>query len=177
MGFMDKLFGKKTEAPAPAAPAPSAAKVDTMVCAPFKGTAMPLDKIDDPVFSQGVLGPGCGMEPADETVCAPFDGTISQVTDTKHAIGITSTGGAEVLIHVGMDTVEMEGDGFECLVKMGQSVKKGDALMTFSIEKIKAAGHPATTAIVVTNADEFAAVELVAEGAVEQGADILTVKA
>lgn len=177
MGFMDKLFGKKDEAPVPeAAPAP-AARADTVVCAPFAGTAMPLEKIDDPVFSAGVLGPGCGMEPEEETVYAPFDGCISQLTDTKHAVGITSAGGAEMLIHVGMDTVEMNGDGFSCLVKMGQSVKKGDALMTFSVEKIKAAGHPATTAIVVTNADEFAAVELAAEGAVERGAAVLTVKA
>ena len=104
------------------------------VYAPFSGNAIALEEIPDPVFSQGILGQGCGMEPAEETVCAPFNGTVTQVIDTKHAVGVTSKDGLELLIHVGMDTVDMKGQGFTCHVKEGDSVKLGQKLITFSME-------------------------------------------
>ena len=169
MGFFDKLLGRDNTAPAgngtQAAP--------LTVCAPFSGTAMKLEDIPDPVFSQGVLGPGCGVDPGEETVYAPFDGSVIQTTDTMHAVGVVSSDGVEVLIHVGMDTVEMGGKGFTCLVKEGDKIKAGQPLMKFTLADIQAAGHPAVTAVVVTNADDFAGVELVAEGAVEHGAPLL----
>ena len=143
------------------------------VYAPFGGNAIALEEIPDPVFSQGILGQGCGMEPAEETVCAPFNGTVTQVIDTKHAVGITSKDGLELLIHVGMDTVDMKGEGFTCHVKEGDSVKLGQKLITFSREAIKAAGHPTTTAVVVTNADDFAGIQVLAKGEVTQGAPLL----
>ena len=146
------------------------------VYAPFGGNAIALEEIPDPVFSQGILGQGCGMEPAEETVCAPFYGTVTQVIDTKHAVGVTSKDGLELLIHVGMDTVDMKGQGFTCHVKEGDSVKLGQKLITFSMEAIKAAGHPTTTAVVVTNADDFAEVQVLAKGQVAQGAPLLKVK-
>lgn len=170
MGLFDKLLGKQT------APGVAAQTAPLTVCAPFSGTAMKLEDIPDPVFSQGILGPGCGMEPGEETVYAPFDGTVTQTTDTLHALGVTSADGVEVLIHVGIDTVDMGGKGFACLVKEGDKIKAGQSLMTFSMEQIKAAGHPTVTAVVVTNADDFAGVELVAEGAVEHGAPLLKLK-
>ena len=132
-----------------------------------------MEEIPDPVFSEGILGKGCGLEPAEETVCAPFNGTVTQVIDTKHAVGVTSKDGLELLIHVGMDTVAMNGEGFTCLVKEGDTVKLGQKLMTFSMEAIKAAGHPATTAVVVTNADDFADIQVLAQGEIAQGAPLL----
>ena len=107
------------------------------VYAPFGGSAIAMEQIPDPVFSEGILGKGCGLEPAEETVCAPFNGTVTQVIDTKHAVGVTSKDGLELLIHVGMDTVAMNGEGFTCLVKEGDTVKLGQKLMTFSMEAIK----------------------------------------
>lgn len=170
MGLFDKLLNRKEETAIHAIETQTA---PLMICAPFSGSAMKLEDIGDPVFSQGVLGPGCGMEPAEETVYAPFDGTISQTTDTKHAVGITSEDGIELLIHVGMDTVDMAGRGFACLVKEGQTVRAGQPVMTFSMADIKAAGHPATTAVVVTNGDAFAGLELLVTGEVEHGTPVI----
>ena len=146
------------------------------VYAPFGGNAIAMEEIPDPVFSEGILGKGCGLEPGEETVCAPFNGTVTQVIDTKHAVGVTSKDGVELLIHVGMDTVAMNGEGFNCLVKEGDTVKLGQKLMTFSMEAIKAAGHPVTTAVVVTNADDFADIQVLAKGQIAQGAPLLKAK-
>ena len=86
---------------------------------------------------------------------APFDGEISSVTDTHHAVGVTSPDGMELLIHVGVDTVDMKGDGFQCFVKTGQKVKAGETLITFDRAKIAAAGHPDMVAVLLTNADDY----------------------
>ena len=147
MGFLDKILGKT--APAQVLPCEPGT-----VYVPIRGRVMPLEEIPDEVFSQGVLGPGCGIEPAEETVCAPFAGTITQLSETKHAVGLTSDDGMELLIHVGMDTVEMNGKGFAYYVKEGEKLTRGQKLMTFSLADIKAAGHPATTAVILCNADE-----------------------
>lgn len=169
MGFFDKLLGKENAA--------SGGKSGQLtVCAPFSGSAMKLEDIPDPVFSQGILGPGCGLDPSEETVCAPFDGSVIQTTDTMHAVGVVSADGVEALIHVGIDTVDMGGKGFECLVKEGDEIKAGQPLLKFTLADIQAAGHPAVTAIVITNADDFSGVELVAEGTVERGAPLLKLK-
>lgn len=173
MGIFDKLFGGKGAAPAAAAPGIEAQAQPLTVCAPFTGTAMKMAEIPDPVFSQGILGQGCGVEPTEETVYAPFDGTVIQTTDTKHALGLASVDGIELLIHVGMDTVAMGGQGFTCLVQEGQHIQAGQPLMTFSLADIRAAGHPATTAVVITNADDFGGVELATEGAITHGAPLL----
>lgn len=173
MGIFDKLFGNKGSAPTAADPGIEVQTQPLTVCAPFTGTAMKLEEIPDPVFSQGILGQGCGVEPTEETVYAPFDGTVIQTTDTKHALGLTSVDGIELLIHVGMDTVAMGGQSFTCLVQEGQRIQAGQPLLTFSSTAIHAAGHPATTAVVVTNADDFGGVELVTEGAISHGAPLL----
>lgn len=155
----------------------SASEAETMtVYAPITGTIIPLEQIADPVFSQGILGPGYGIEPEDGTVYAPFDGVVTQLMDTGHAVGITDRNGMEVLIHVGMDTVAMGGKGFEVMVSEGQSVTIGQPLMTFSMEEIKAAGHPVTTAVVLTNRDAFGEVRLLTEGKAAHGIPAMEVK-
>lgn len=136
-----------------------------------------LNGSEDPItFSEGALGAGCGIDPLEEIVYAPFDGVVSQVTDTKHAVGMTSTDGMELLIHVGMDTVDINGRGFACFVQKGQAIQAGQPLMRFIMVDIKAANHPAVTAVVLTNSDEFATVELLAEGTVQHGAPLLKIK-
>ena len=145
------------------------------VYAPFGGNAIAMEEIPDPVFSEGILGKGCGLEPAEETVCAPFNGTVTQVIDTKHAVGVTSKDGVELLIHVGMDTVAMNGEGFTNTVKEGQEVKKGDLILTMDLDKVRAAGHPTTIMTIVTNGDDYASVETIAEGDIALGADLLKI--
>lgn len=137
------------------------------ILAPIKGEYIKLEEIEDEVFSQGILGMGCGIRPVDNIVYAPFPGTISSVADTKHAVGITTVDGGEFLIHVGMDTVEMNGDGFKVHVSAGDRIKAGQKLLEFDLDKIKAASHPTTTAFVLTNSDEFSNLKLDTNGSFE----------
>ena len=122
------------------------------VTAPLSGRVVPMEEIPDQVFSQGILGEGVGIEPTGNVVVAPADATVCSVMeDSRHAVGLTLDNGAELLIHVGIDTVSMNGDGFQLHVKAGDRVHLGDKLITFDPEKIKAAGHPTTTAFLVTD--------------------------
>ena len=123
--------------------------------APVTGKYIPMEEINDEVFSQGILGEGCGIIPSDGKLYAPVDGEISMIADTKHAIGISTNRGTEFMIHVGMDTVEMNGDGFDVKVSNGQKVARGELLLCFDLEKIKAAGYPTDTAFVVVEKGEF----------------------
>lgn len=164
MGFLNKIFSKK-ETEIKNVPVCEPLTVYT----PVKGNAILLEDIPDPVFSQGILGPGCGIEPSEGAVYAPFNGVITSVTDTKHAVGISSEDGMELLIHVGVDTVSMNGKGFDLKVKEGQKVQKGDLLLTFSLDEIRAAGHPSTTAVLLTNGDDYKELNLAVTGAVETG--------
>ena len=149
---------------APAAPSFTAPTTSVIRCAngvvlqPVKGNVIAREAIPDDTFASGVLGDGVGIEPEDELVVAPFDGTISSVAESKHAIGIEANG-MEMLIHVGVDTVNMQGDGFECLVNEGDEVKLGQPLIRFSREKIKAAGYSDTVAVLLTNSDDLEGVE------------------
>ena len=120
-----------------------------------EGKIIPYTEIPDPTFAAGTLGQGVGIQPEDEYVYAPIDGEISSVAESKHAIGISGENDMEVLIHVGVDTVEMKGDGFEDFVKEGDKVKKGQRIMKFDREKIKAAGHPDTVVLLLTNSDDY----------------------
>ena len=154
-------------APAPAAVEPAkieAPTVSVIRCAngqvlqPVKGNVIPYDQIPDDTFASGVLGVGVGVQPTDEVVVAPFDGEITSVADSKHAVGL-SANDMELLIHVGVDTVAMNGDGFQCLVSEGDQVKAGQPLIRFSREKIKAAGYSDTVAVLLTNSDDLDGVE------------------
>lgn len=141
------------EAPEAAAPAPSATATDRVLLAPLSGTVRPITEMPDPVFSSKAMGDGLAIEPAAgaDTVVAPADATVAAtMPGSNHAIGLVLDDGMELLVHVGVDTVEMGGDGFACLVEQGQRVSAGQPLMTFSAEKIRAAGHPTAVAFVVT---------------------------
>ena len=169
MGFFD--FLKKSAAPA----APAEPTFPMMLAADAKGAFVPMENIPDEVFAQGILGTCCGIDPSEGKVFAPAGGEITQAPDSGHALGIMADGGVEILIHVGVDTVEMKGDGFSPKVKVGVKVKKGDLLLEMDLGKIAAAGHPAVVITVVTNTDDFKAVEVVASGDVEPGADLIKV--
>ena len=118
----------------------------------LSGKAVPLENVPDEVFSQHVMGDGMAIEPTDNTVVAPADAEVSVVMeDSRHACGLTLANGMEVLIHVGIDTVNMQGDGFELFVKQGDKVRCGQPLLRFDPEKIKAAGYPTITVFVVTD--------------------------
>ncbi len=163
--------GKQKEVPAPAP-----ISFPDVLGAVAQGAFVPMEEIPDPTFSQGVLGVCCGINPDTGKVYSPMDGTISQLADTLHAVGIEAEG-VELLIHVGIDTVEMKGDGFRSHVKEGQTVKKGDLLLTMDLEKIKAAGHPSTIMVAVTNSDDLASVETVASGQLKPGDWLMCLKA
>ena len=151
-------------APAAAAAAFEAPTASVIRCAagtvlqPVKGNVIARDAIPDDTFASGVLGDGVGIEPEDDLVVAPFDGVISSVAESQHAVGVEANG-MEMLIHVGVDTVNMQGDGFTCLVREGDEVKAGQPLIRFSREKIKAAGYSDTVAVLLTNSDDLEGVE------------------
>ena len=127
---------------------------------PVEGTSVPLEQVPDPTFAQGVMGPGIAIEPADGLVLAPAEGTVAHVFPTGHAVALTLEDGVEVLIHVGLDTVEMKGHGFETLVATGDRVVAGTPLLRADLAAIRAAGHPTVTPVIVMN-DPGARIELV----------------
>lgn len=133
-----------------------------------------MEQIPDEVFSAGVLGTCCGVEPEEGHVVAPISGKVTQVADTLHAVGLEA-GGMEILIHVGVDTVDMNGKGFSCKVKVGQSVEKGQELLTVDLKEIQAAGHPTTIIMAVTNSDDFSAIETTTSGKVDIGTPVLQI--
>ncbi len=158
------MFGFKDAAPETAGTAKQTKSSETLpdvqrapgtVLAPVSGKAIPSEEIPDETFAAGVLGRGVGIEPSEGVIVAPFDGEISTVADTKHAVGLSSPDGMEVLIHVGVDTVAMNGDGFTALVEEGQKVKAGQKLLTFDRAKIAAAKHPDVVVLLVTNSDDY----------------------
>lgn len=146
-----------------------------VLTSPITGTIVPLEKVEDQVFSSGALGKGIAIEPTVGELYAPANGEITTLFPTGHAVGITTEDGAEVLMHIGMDTVEMDGDGFELVVKQGDKVKQGDLLVKFDIEKIKAAGHPVLTPIVVTNSGDYLDVLDMDQTDVLHGEDFLAI--
>ena len=165
-------------APAPAAApaAPAAAAKDTVLAACLTGTVVPLAEVKDEAFASGALGDGIAIEPAVGELVAPADGEISSTFDTHHAVGMTTVDGAELLMHIGIDTVKLGGKHFTYLVNEGDKVRKGQPLIRFDIEAIKADGYPVTTPLIVCNTDEYAAVTPKASGTVKQGDALLELK-
>ena len=125
---------------------------------PVEGRIVPLSDVPDPTFGQGIMGPGLAIEPAGDTVVAPADATVGATFESSHAMALVLSDGTELLIHVGIDTVGMKGDGFETLVEKGQAVREGTPLLRFDLAKIRAAGHPAITPVIVLN-NENATIE------------------
>lgn len=144
--------------------------------APLTGQVIPLEQVPDETFSAGILGNGFAIQPTVPNVYAPFDGTVIQTMDSKHAIGIQSNDGMEVLIHVGIDTVDMNGTGFTLHCAEGDQIKRGQLLLTFDPKAIAKAGHPTVTVVVVTNTDLYASVNLEKAGSVVAMEPVLTVQ-
>ena len=160
------------------APSPAAAPAakDTVLSACLNGTVVPLADVKDEAFASGVLGDGIAIEPCDGELVAPADGEISSTFETHHAVGMTTADGAELLMHIGIDTVKLGGKHFTYLVNEGDKVKKGQPLIRFELEAIKAEGYPVTTPVIVCNTDDYAAVAAKASGTVKQGDALLELK-
>ena len=154
---------------------PAALQNETLVT-PIVGDVVALADVNDPVFSSGAMGQGIAVKPSQGVVYAPADAEVSIAFPTGHAFGLKTTDGAEVLIHVGIDTVSMDGDGFEAKVAQGDKVKAGDVLGTFDSNKIAAAGLDDTTMVIVTNTADYASVAPVATGSVAKGDAVIEVK-
>ena len=163
------------------APTPKPALVPgavTEIASPLKATTMDLDKVPDPVFSSGAVGQGVGLEPqGDIVVTAPADGTVVVAPSSGHAFGITLDSGVEILIHVGLDTVNLEGKGFDVKVSQGDHVSAGQELVRVDRSVIEQAGYPLTTPVLVTNTASFASVEVVGGDSVEPGQALIKVTA
>ena len=150
---------------------------DETIISPIVGQAVALSDVDDPVFSSGAMGRGIAIKPSQGVVYAPADAEVTIAFATGHAYGLKTSNGAEILIHVGIDTVSMGGEGFDQKVAQGDKVKAGDVLGTFEAEKIAAAGLDDTTMVIVTNTADYASVTPVAEGALAKGDAVIEVKA
>ncbi len=176
-GFEDEegdFAEKKPKSPLVSA-SPAEASEEVLV-SPLAGQVMALENVSDPVFSSGAMGRGLALKPSSNAVYSPVDGSVEVAFETGHAFAIKSVSGAEVLIHVGIDTVSMAGDGFESKVTVNQEVKKGDLLGYFDSAKIAAAGLDDTTMVIVTNSIDYSEITLLADGIISQGQEILRVK-
>ncbi|WP_409301208.1 PTS glucose transporter subunit IIA [Peribacillus sp. SCS-155] len=134
-----KLFGKNNK--------------EVIIAAPITGKLVPLENVPDPVFSQRMMGDGLAIDPSEGIVVAPFDAKVVQVFPTKHAIGLKHDNGLEVLIHVGLETVGLKGEGFEAFVSQGDTVKQGDRLLEFNLDIIREKASSTVTPIILTNGD------------------------
>lgn len=175
MGLFD-MFKKKDAPAAPAAPAAVAAEeAADVLCAPVNGRVIKMTDVPDPVFAGEVVGKGCAIWPDDEIVYAPISGSVT--VTMGHAIGITADNGVEALVHIGVDTVDMNGKGFTGFVNQGDTVKAGQPVIKMTRADIEAAGHPDCVVLAVSNTAEFADVQLTAEpeSAVAAGAAVVKV--
>ena len=167
-------------APAPAVPAPKAApaarKQDAVMAAHMNGTVVPMAEVQDEAFATCVLGEGVAIEPAEGKLFAPADAVVDNLFDTHHAIGLVTGDGVEVLLHIGINTVELGGKHFEAHVQVGDKVKKGDLLLSFDIDAVKAAGYLCTTPMIICNTDDYQSVTPLAQGKIQSGTPILEVK-
>ena len=148
---------------------------NNVIGSPVKGKAVPLKEVSDPTFAEEMLGKGAAVIPEDGKFYAPADGEIGMVFDTLHAVSMTTDFGAEILIHIGLDTVKMKGEGFTGHVKAGDHVKKGDLLLEVDLEKVKAAGYDTITPVLVCNTPDYASVEAIGSAQVNAGDDLIIV--
>lgn len=155
----DAPEAEKTEAAsnesAPKTAAPEISAAEKILYSPLEGKVIPLQDVKDELFAQGVMGDGVGIEPKEGVLYAPCDAYVEVVPDTGHAIGLHTAGGLDILLHIGINTVNMNGKGFHPLVKEGDHVARGDKLVEFSLQEIRSFGCPATTMVLVSNAEEF----------------------
>lgn len=148
---------------------------DNVVLSPLSGKAVALESVPDATFAQGILGLGAAIEPSEGRVIAPADGTVSTIFDTHHAIGLTLDNGAELLIHIGINTVELNGEGFTAHVSEGDRVTRGQTLITFDKEFIASKGYNTITPVIVSNSDDYAEVNRLADGNISVGGVLLEI--
>ena len=146
-----------------------------IIGSPAKGKAVPLKEVNDPTFAEEMLGKGAAVIPEEGKIYAPADGEIGMVFDTLHAVSMTTDFGAEILIHIGLDTVKMKGDGFTGHVKAGDHVKKGDLLLEVDLEKVRAAGYDIITPVIVCNTPDYASVKGIESAHVNAGDDLIII--
>lgn len=146
------------------------------VAAPVSGTFVPLSEVPDPTFAQGILGPGAAVQPSEGRIIAPANGTVDMMFDTGHAVSMTTAEGAELLIHVGIDTVNLKGEHYTAKCKSGDTVRKGDTLIEFDLDAIQAAGYEVVTPIIVCNPGVFASVKTEGAGGIQAGDTLLTLE-
>lgn len=144
--------------------------------APVRGKAVPVTEVSDPTFGDELLGKGVAIIPTDGNVYAPADGTIEMLFDTLHAVSMTTSDGVELLVHIGLDTVSLKGEHFTAHKATGDTVKKGDLLITMDLEAVKAAGFDVITPMVVCNTADYQAVEPITGEEIEPGATVLKIK-
>ncbi len=143
MGIFDKIFqGNRIE-----------------IASPIKGKIVPIDTVSDPAFAQEMIGKGVAILPEDGNFYAPADGTLAVLFPTGHAYGINTVDGAEVFVHIGIDTVKLNGEYFDIKAKQGDTVKKGDLIVTVDLEGVKAAGYDIVTPVIISNPDKFSKIE------------------
>lgn len=152
------------------------ASVHANILAPISGTAVELSQVEDGVFSEGMLGQGAAIEPSEGKVYAPFDGEVNMVFDTKHALGLTSVDGIELLIHVGIDTVQLNGKYYNIHVKDGDKIKAGQLLAEFDMEGIKSDGYRTITPVIITNSDAYSSFNMKKTGFIHNGDEFISVQ-
>lgn len=167
MGLFKKILGTKEEAKI---------EVDNIIYSPLTGEAVPLSAVNDLVFSQEMMGKGAAVIPTVGRVVAPCNGEIINVFRTLHAITIKADNGAEIIIHVGLETVALDGQYYKSHVKDGARIKKGDLLLTFDLDQIKAAGYDLITPVIVTNPADYQSVEKTNGNNVSEGDELINLE-
>ncbi|MGN0470344.1 MAG: PTS glucose transporter subunit IIA, partial [Acutalibacteraceae bacterium] len=142
----------------------------------LSGKVVQLEDVEDAVFSAKILGDGIAVEPVEGKLYAPCDAKVETVFDTKHAVSLVSESGCEIVLHIGIDTVKLNGEFFESHISNGQKVKKGDLLISFDTDGIKKAGYKLTTPMIVCNTDNYSSIKAVADGSISAGEKILEIK-
>ena len=184
VGFIAAFFYGKTRGnqgagetvdEAPAVAIPEEAATDFSIVSPLKGEVVPLNQVKDATFAKGILGDGVAIAPAGGVVVSPIDGEVKVAFPTGHAYGLVSASGVEILIHIGMDTVELNGEGFKPLVKTGDKVRKGQPLVEVDWDLLKSKGYEIVTPVVVSNGAKFAGVNDKSSGKIATGDPLYTV--
>jgi len=160
MGFLNRFKQSKS--------------VTVAACA--SGAVVEMKNIDDPAFSEGILGFCCGIEPDTGEIFSPANGTITQISDTLHAVGIRTAEGCDILIHAGIDTVNMQGDGFTVFVNVGDKVAVGQPILSADLEKIRSVGYKTTVITAITNSEEYKSIRLSAAGRVSRGNPLMEIQ-
>lgn len=151
-------------------------KLETTLTAPIDGQLIPLEKVQDSVFSQKMMGDGFAVEPSDDKIVSPVSGTVESIFPTKHALMIQSKHGLEIMLHLGIDTVELNGEPFEIVVKKGDQIEQGAAIGKMDIDAIKAKQKLPTVIVIVSNMDQVKNISEVTPGQVSVGADVQTIQ-